>query len=408
MRRGRQLRFGRGPCGRPTRHRSFFSSRCLPTRQLRDLTARKRVAVAARFRPDRQADPLLATAKLALKTLAKRFVALDTEIKDLDRRLEQPVEETAPALVAQRGIGTHTAATLLVCAGDNPERLQSESSFAALTGTSPLEASSRPRKRHRLNRGGDRQANSALHMVAINRLANGHEPTRAYVQKRTGGTKADLDTLRRLGATSPERSTRCSGTPSKPHQHRRQKGVDRYRRFGFGRCPLRGFIKRATSSPPKDAGGRWEPEFLREPGRVVHDEVVYHGRIGAVIDSVERGADVAQGARLGQVGGAPVPGTGLECPADKDIVRADRDELVRGHARGCGAADPPAGRGKQRLMPQILKNLRRLAPRKDPWKRIMGAASVQDVDIAGFGVDDEHRNVPDPLSGDLAARGQRQ
>ena len=95
-------------------------------------------------------------------------------------------------------IGTHSAATLLVCVGDNPERLRSESSFAALTGTSPLEASSGPRKRHRLNRGGDRQANSALHMIAINRLANGHEPTRAYVQKRTGDSKADLDTLRRL------------------------------------------------------------------------------------------------------------------------------------------------------------------------------------------------------------------
>ena len=166
--------------------------------QLRDLTSRKRVAVAVRFRPDRQADPLLATVKLALKKLARRFLDLDAEVKDLDRRLEQLVEQTAPALVARRGIGTHTAATLLVCAGDNPERLRSEGSFAALTGTSPLEASSGPRKRHRLNRGGDRRANAALHMIAINRLANGHQPSIDYVARRTGGGKADLDTLRRL------------------------------------------------------------------------------------------------------------------------------------------------------------------------------------------------------------------
>ena len=166
--------------------------------QLRDLTTRKRVAVAARWRPDRQADSVTTTTKLALKKLARRFLELDAEIKELGRQLDQLVEATAPRLVARRGIGTHTAATLLVTAGDNPQRLRSEGSFAALTGSSPLEASSGPRKKHRLNRGGDRDANAALHMIAVNRLANGHEPTKAYVRKRTGGNKADLDTLRRL------------------------------------------------------------------------------------------------------------------------------------------------------------------------------------------------------------------
>ncbi len=166
--------------------------------QLRDLTTRKRVAMAARWRPDRQADSVTTTTRLALKKLARRFLDLDAEIKELSRQLDQLVEATAPRLVARRGIGTHTAATLLVTAGDNPERLRSEGSFAALAGTSPLEASSGPRKKHRLNRGGDRDANAALHLIAVNRLANGHEPTRAYVRKRTGGDKADLDTLRRL------------------------------------------------------------------------------------------------------------------------------------------------------------------------------------------------------------------
>jgi transposase len=166
--------------------------------ELRGLTTRKRVERAARFRPGERLNSVVAVTKHALKKLARRFLELDAEIKEHDRHLERLVTAAAPKLVARRGIGIHTAATLLVTAGDNPGRLRSEASFAALTGTSPLEASSGPRQRHRLNRGGDRDANSALHMIAVNRLANGHEPTRAYVRKRTGTDKADLDTIRRL------------------------------------------------------------------------------------------------------------------------------------------------------------------------------------------------------------------
>jgi transposase len=166
--------------------------------QLRDQSTRKRVAVAARFRPGTEPDTVLAATRFALRQLARRYRQLDDEIKDLDRQLTRLVEATAPRLVARRGIGIHTAAALLVTAGDNPERLASEQSFAALTGTSPLQASSGPRQRHRLNRGGDRDANSALHMIAVNRLANGHEPTLAYVRKRTGGPKANMDTLRHI------------------------------------------------------------------------------------------------------------------------------------------------------------------------------------------------------------------
>ncbi|MDP8931758.1 MAG: IS110 family transposase [Actinomycetota bacterium] len=166
--------------------------------QLRDLTTRKRVATAVRFRPGRHPNTPVKVTKLALKTLACRFRQLDEQIKTLDRQITRLVKATAPKMIARHGIGIHTTATLLITAGDNPERLRSEPSFAALTGTSPLEASSGPRKRHRLNRGGDRDANAALHMIAVNRLANSHRPTIAYVKKRTGGTKADLDTLRRL------------------------------------------------------------------------------------------------------------------------------------------------------------------------------------------------------------------
>ena len=124
--------------------------------------------------------------------------ALDAEIKDIDRQLTRLVTATAPKLVARRGIGIHSTATLLVTAGDNPERLRSEGAFARLTGTAPIPASSGQINRFRLSRGGDRQANAALHLVAVNRLANGDRRSKAYVKKRTGGTKANLDILRRL------------------------------------------------------------------------------------------------------------------------------------------------------------------------------------------------------------------
>jgi transposase len=202
--------------------------------QLRDLTTRKRVAVAAAFRPTARPTPSSRRPSSRSRSSPAAFLDLDAEIKDLNRRLDELVEATAPALVARRGIGTHTAATLLVTAGDNPERLRSEASFAALAGTSPLEASSGPRNPHRLNRGGDRDANAALHMIAVNRLANGHEPTRAYVRKRTGGTKPTSTRCDASSATSPERSTPCFARPSRTIPTQYPELLDGYRRVGSG------------------------------------------------------------------------------------------------------------------------------------------------------------------------------
>jgi transposase len=84
------------------------------------------------------------------------------------------------------------AAALLVTAGDNPQRLHSEAALAALCGASPVEASSGKTRRHRLNRGGDRQANAALHRIVIVRL-RWHQPTRDYLARRTaeGKTKKE-------------------------------------------------------------------------------------------------------------------------------------------------------------------------------------------------------------------------
>ena len=166
--------------------------------QLEGRTTRSRVAIAAKFRPGDQPETVTGATKYAMKKLAQRFRALDAEIKDLDRQLTRLVTVTAPKLVARRGIGIHTTATLLVTAGDNPERLRSEGAFARLTGTAPIPASSGKTNRFRLSRGGDRQANAALHLIAVNRLANGDPRSKAYVKKRTGGNKANLDILRRL------------------------------------------------------------------------------------------------------------------------------------------------------------------------------------------------------------------
>jgi Transposase IS116/IS110/IS902 family len=99
----------------------------------------------------------------------------------------------APALVAINGVGTQTAAALLVAAGDNPERLRSEAAFAHLCGVAPIPASSGKTTRHRLNRGGNREANWALYLIAVGRMA-WHEPTRAYLERRTkqGKSKAEI------------------------------------------------------------------------------------------------------------------------------------------------------------------------------------------------------------------------
>jgi transposase len=124
------------------------------------------------------------TAPWALAALAGRWHWLDDQITELDHHLDQLVPAAAPSLVGLFGVGTDTAGALLVAAGDNPDRLRSEASFAALCGTSPLPASSGRTQRHRLNRGGNRDANNALWRIALVRMA--HDPTtRAYVERRT-------------------------------------------------------------------------------------------------------------------------------------------------------------------------------------------------------------------------------
>jgi transposase len=151
--------------------------------RLRRLPLARLAAAAAAFRPGALTTPAAAT-KLALKSIAVRYRRLGAEIEALDAHLGQLVAQAAPELVALKGVGTDTAATLLVTAGDNPERLRSEAAFAHLCGVAPPPASSGKTIRHRLNRGGDRQANRALHLLAVRRLA--WDPaTRADAARRT-------------------------------------------------------------------------------------------------------------------------------------------------------------------------------------------------------------------------------
>jgi transposase len=124
--------------------------------RLRGLSTKKLVSVAARFRlGDGPSDVPTAT-KFALRSVARRYEALSEEIDELEAHLDRLVAQAAPELVSLPGIGTD--ATLLVVAGDNPQRLGSEASFANLCGVAPIEASSGKVVRHRLNRGGNREA----------------------------------------------------------------------------------------------------------------------------------------------------------------------------------------------------------------------------------------------------------
>jgi transposase len=164
--------------------------------QLTGLGVKTVVKTCARLRPGDLADPAQGV-KAALRRLARRCQMLAEEIAETDRDLSRLVGRNAPDLIAQHGVGTEIAGQLLITAGDNPTRLRSEASFAALCGVSPLPASSGKTNRHRLNRGGDRAANSALHRVVIVRMKS-HEPTRIYVARRTADGMSKRDIIRCL------------------------------------------------------------------------------------------------------------------------------------------------------------------------------------------------------------------
>lgn len=126
----------------------------------------------ARLRPSKELSDPATAARFNLHCLARRHQMLTAEIRELTAALQELTIQAAPGLLARPGLGPDTTAQLLITAGDNPDRLHSEAAFAHLCGVSPIPASSGRTDRHRLNRGGDRQANRALYIVAIVRMAH--------------------------------------------------------------------------------------------------------------------------------------------------------------------------------------------------------------------------------------------
>jgi len=142
------------------------------------------ITEAANMRPRKGSDPVTFTTYVVIRNLARRIKALNTEMAEIDEMITDLITETAPGLFDLYGVGVDTAASLLVTAGDNPDRLHAEGSWAHLCGTTPLPANSgKVTNRFRLNRGGDRQANAALYRIVLTRMAHDSQ-TRAYVARR--------------------------------------------------------------------------------------------------------------------------------------------------------------------------------------------------------------------------------
>ncbi|WIY24754.1 transposase [Parasedimentitalea psychrophila] len=150
----------------------------------------------AAFRPG-PITSTTASAKAAMRSLARRWLMLNDEVAEHDKELKTLVEAKAPSLMASHGIATLTIAEMLILVGDNPSRIRSEAALAKLCGVCQFPVSSGKTHRFRLNRGGKRQANAALYRVAIVRMRN-HEPTLAYVRERTKDGKSKSEIIRCL------------------------------------------------------------------------------------------------------------------------------------------------------------------------------------------------------------------
>ena len=162
-----------------------------------DLTGNRLIDTLATTRPGPATTSVSAATGQALRRLARRHQNLTAEIDEIDTELHTLTIQAAPTMLATKGYGVITTATLLISAGDNPDRLRTEASFAALCGTSPIDASSGRQHRHRLNRGGDRNGNWALHQIALVRLSTDTR-TKTYAAKLRAAGKSKKDVLRCL------------------------------------------------------------------------------------------------------------------------------------------------------------------------------------------------------------------
>ena len=185
--------------------------------QLCGLRLRQLVERAARFRPTSDLREPLAATRATLGSLARRGLLLSEEIADLERQLARLVSAAAPPpLLSEFGVGPDVATALRGAAGDNPERRRTEAAFAALCGVSPLDASSGRQRRHRLNRGGNREANAALWRIVMVRLRWNHPPTRAYIDRGAAEGKTRAEAIRCLKRSLARRIWRLLTRPPSP------------------------------------------------------------------------------------------------------------------------------------------------------------------------------------------------
>jgi transposase len=222
----------------PSRRTTFVAAPDELRDATRELTRMQLIRTCAAWRPDLNAaaDPVVAT-RIALKSLARRIIELGDEVANLDEPIEWLVRELNPTLLNAFGIGVEIAGQLVVTAGDNPERLRSEAGFAMLWGVAPLPASSGQTQRHRLNRGGDRQANRALHLAAITRLCLCPR-TRAYADRRKAEALSKREIIRCLKRYIAREVYRQLTTPARLDKHESDRGCQGEFKGPSQRCRL--------------------------------------------------------------------------------------------------------------------------------------------------------------------------
>ncbi len=156
------------------------------------------VSEAAAMRPRKGSDPIVFTTNTVIRGLARRIEDLNDEMRSIDGALTELIGQTAPSLLECYGVGVVTAATLLATAGDNPDRLHTERSWAHLCGVSPVPTGSgKTSGRVRLNYGGDRHANAALYQIVLTRMSSDDE-TRNYVRRRRAEGLSTREVMRCL------------------------------------------------------------------------------------------------------------------------------------------------------------------------------------------------------------------
>lgn len=180
-------------------HALLITAPELVRQAFRALSGQRLIRALAKTRPgtSASADPEV-VARQTLRRLAVRYLTMQAEIDLIEQQLDALIRQVNPALLSLSGVGPVTAATLLVAAGDNPERLATRASFAALAGVAPIPASSGQRTRHRLSRGGNRHANAALHRIVLLRMRHREPRTMAYFERRRAEQLTDRDIMRCL------------------------------------------------------------------------------------------------------------------------------------------------------------------------------------------------------------------